>query len=227
MTQTGDRVGPGPRTHPGPAGPSPGRRELIAGGILLAWLFVACLVVRHSPAPNALDRWGFRLFPVVRHSTWMVRVTEIGGLPVLVGGSALAALVAFGRDRLRAVACLVGPLGAVVLSEWVIKPAVGRHYAGVLTFPSGHVTAVASLGTAWTLAVPRWLRWPVAGVAAVVVFLMTMSVVSLAWHYASDALAGAVCGVGAVLLVDGCLHLAFGPPGARSSAAPTRPGGTG
>jgi undecaprenyl-diphosphatase len=140
----------------------------------------------------------------------MVRVTELGGLTVLVGGSLLAAAVTFGRDRVRAVACLVGPVGAVVLSEWVIKPAVGRHYAGVLTFPSGHVTSVAALGTAWTLAVPRWLRWPAAVVAAVVVFLMTMAVVSLAWHYASDALAGAVCGVGTVLLVDGILHLAVG-----------------
>ena len=155
---------------------------------------------------------------VPRSSRWSgtrpgwCRVTELGGLPVLVVGSLLAAVVAFGRDRVRAVACLVGPVAAVVLSEWVIKPAVGRHYAGVLTFPSGHVTAVASLGTAWTLAVPRWLRWPMAAVAAVVIILMTVSVVSLAWHYTSDALAGAVCGIGTVLVIDGWLHLAFARP---------------
>ncbi len=224
MTQTGGRLEAGPRTGPDRPRPPRGRREAIAGAILLAWLLVACVVVHHSPAPNALDRWGFRLFPVVRHSTWMVRVTELGGLPVLIGGSLLAAVVTFGRDRVRAVACLVGPVGAVVLSEWVIKPAVGRHYAGVLTFPSGHVTSVAALGTAWTLAVPRWLRWPAAGVAAVVVFLMTMAVVRLAWHYPSDALAGAVCGVGTVLLVDGCLHLAVGA--AAPSRPPTRSPGT-
>lgn len=222
MTQTGDRVAP-PAGAERPDTPS-GRGELIAGAVLLAWLLVASAVVHHSPAPNALDRWGFRLFPVVRHSTWMSRVTEVGGLPVLVVGSLLAAAVAFGRDRVRAAACLVGPAAAVLLSEWVIKPAVGRHYAGVLTFPSGHVTSVASLGTAWVVAVPRWLRWPTAAIAAVVTFLMTMSVVSLAWHYTSDALAGAVCGVGTVLLVDGILHLAFGPPVGASTPSRVRPG---
>jgi undecaprenyl-diphosphatase len=227
LTQTGGRVEHGPRTQPGRTGPPTGRGELIAGAILLAWLAVACLVVHHSPAPNALDRWGFRLFPVVRHSTWMVRVTELGGLPVLIVGSALAAVVAGGRDRVRAVACLVGPVAAVVLSEWVIKPVVGRHYAGVLTFPSGHVTAVASLGAAWTLAVPRWLRWPVAAVAAVVIILMTVSVVSLAWHYTSDALAGAVCGIGTVLVIDGWLHLAFARPTGGPSASSYPPGDAG
>jgi hypothetical protein len=53
---------------------------------------------------------------------------------------------------------------------------------------------------------------------------MTMSVVSLAWHYTSDALAGAVCGVGTVLLVDGILHLAFGPPVGASTPSRVRPG---
>ena len=194
-------------TEEGPTG----RTELAIGGILLAWSFVAALIVHHSPAPNALDRWGLTEFPAVLHSTWMTRVTELGSLSVLVAGSLVAAVIAFGRDRLRAVACLVGPVAATALAEWVIKPAVGRHYAGVLTFPSGHVTAVAALGTAWALAVPHWLRWPVAALAAVLVGLMTVSVIGLGWHYASDALVGAAVGCGVVLLVDGFLHVLVVP----------------
>jgi membrane-associated phospholipid phosphatase len=194
--------------------------ELRVGGILLAWSLVAALIVLVSPEPNALDRWGLSQLPLVRHSTWMTRVTELGGLPVLVAGSLLAAVVAVGRDRVRAVACLVGPVAATVLAEWVVKPAVGRHYGGALTFPSGHVTVVASLGTAWTIAVPRWLRWPVAALAAVVVVLMTVSVIKLGWHYPSDALAGVTFGCGVVLLLDGVLHLAAASSGLARTGLP-------
>ena len=219
MTASGRLAAAGGRTEA--EGPSE-RAELLVGGILLAWSFVAALIVHHSPAPNALDRWAFAELPVVRHSTWMTRVTELGGLPVLVVGSLLAGVVVFGRDRLRAVACCIGPVAATVLTEWIIKPAVGRHYGGVLTFPSGHVTAVAGLGTAWTLAVPRWLRWPMAAVATAVVVLMSLSVIRLGWHYASDALAGAAVGCGVVLLLDGFLHVLVPPAGGSSRGGPAR-----
>ena len=210
LATSGDRTGT--------VGPS-WRMELAVGGILLAWSFGAAVIVHHSPAPNALDRWGFTLFPIVPHSTWMARVTDLGSLSVLVVGSLAAAVVAFGRDRVRAVACLVGPLAATILAEWVIKPAVGRRYVGVLTFPSGHVTAVAALGTAWTLVVPRWFRWPMAAVSGAVVVLMTVSVIRLGWHYASDALTGAAVGCGVVLLLDGALHVLA----ARTGGSPAGP----
>jgi membrane-associated phospholipid phosphatase len=193
---------------------------VVAGAILLTWSLVASLIVRRDPGANALDRWGFTIFHSTGHSTWMVRVTELGSLSALVAGSALAALVAVGRDRPRAAVCLVGPAIATLLVEWVVKPAVGRHYAGVLTFPSGHVTAIASVSTAWTLAVPRWLRWPVAAVALVAVLLMIVAVVGLRWHYATDALAGAVFGVGTVLFLDGALHLATNSIGRPLSHRP-------
>jgi len=35
---------------------------------------------------------------------------------------------------------------------------------------------------------------------------MVVSVIGLRWHYPSDALAGAVLGVGVVLLADGLAH---------------------
>jgi membrane-associated phospholipid phosphatase len=134
-------------------------------------------------------------------------VSDLGDLPVLVVGSVLAALVVVRRDRLRALACLVAPPAAALIVEWFLKPGVGRTYEEVLTFPSGSVAVVASLATAWALAVPRAARWPVVALGAAVVALMMVAVVSLRWHYASDALGGAVFGVGTVLLIDGGFHL--------------------
>jgi membrane-associated phospholipid phosphatase len=193
----------------------------VAGGILLVWSALAAVAVGRSPGPNALDRWGFAALGPTTHSTLLVHISELGDPAVLAAASVLAAVVVVGRDRRRAVACLVGPAMATVLVEWVVKPAVGRHYLGVLSFPSGSVTVVASLAAAWTLAVPGWTRWPVAAVGVVLTGSMTVAVIALRWHYPSDALAGAAFGVGMVLLLDGLLHLAAA---AAQDRHPARPG---
>ena len=185
----------------------PGRREMVVGVILVAWTLLAGVVVHRYPGPNALDRWGFSALGPSLRSSVLIRITDLGGFPVLAAGSVLAALVVVGRDRWRAAACLCGPALATVLVEWVVKPVVGRRYLEVLTFPSGRVTVVASLATAWVLAVPGWLRVAVAAAGSVVVVAMTVAVVALRWHYPSDALAGAAFGVGVVLAVDGILQM--------------------
>ena len=185
--------------------------------MLVVWTAVAALVVRRYPGPNALDHWGFSLIHPSLHSSVLIRVTDFGSVPVLAGGSVLAALVVVGRDQRRAVACLIGPPVATLLVQWCIKPLVARHYLQVLTFPSGTMTVAASLAAAWALAVPGWLRWVVvaAGLAAVV--LTSVAVLALRWHYPSDVLAGVAFGVGMVLLVDGVLHRpARGRPAASS-----------
>ena len=191
----------------GSTGVPNGRGETVAGAILLAWSFVAAVLVARSPGPNGLDRWGFSLLEESRRNGLMIRITELGDLPVLIVGSVAAALLVVGRDRSRALVCLVAPAVATVLVEWMLKPWVGRHYLGVLSYPSGSVTVVASLGTALVIAVPGWVRWPVAAAAALVTVLMGVAVVVLRWHEPSDALAGAVFGVGVVLLLDGLVHL--------------------
>jgi membrane-associated phospholipid phosphatase len=185
----------------------PGRPQAIAGLILVGWTLVAGVAVHRHPGPNGLDRWGFSALGPSLHSSVLIRITDLGGFTVLAGGSVLAALVVVSRDRWRAVACLCGPALAAVLVEWLIKPMVGRRYLEVLTFPSGSVTAVAALATAWVLAVPGWLRVAVSAAGSVVVVAMMVAVVALRWHYPSDALAGAAFGVGVVLSVDGILQM--------------------
>jgi len=195
------------------------RAELIAGGVLLGWTLLASLAVRVDRAPNMLDRFGFAHLPLAPHSAFWLRVTDLGSFPALIGGSLLAAVVVVGRDHRRALACLCAPSVAAALVNWVLKPEVGRHYLGVLSFPSGSMTVVAAVATAWTLAVPDRLRWVVALVGAAAVGLTGVAVVAVRWHYPSDALVGAAWGVGVVLLVDGLLHL-----GGRSQ--PDRDDGT-
>ncbi len=191
---------------------SRGRGETLAGGILVVWTVLAGVVLHHRRGPTGFDRWGFDLLAATPHSHLLIRVTQLGDLPVLVVVSVGAALVVVGRDRWRALACLCGPALATLVVEWYLKPLVGRRYLGVLTFPSGSVATVAALATAWALAVPRWLRWVVIPTLTVVVGAVAWAVVGLRWHYPSDALAGATFGVGLVLLVDGVVHLVASPP---------------
>jgi membrane-associated phospholipid phosphatase len=180
----------------------------VAGLVLVGWTLVAGAALHRYPGPNRLDTWAFSVLRPSLHSSLLVRITELGGLPVLVIGSVLAALVVAGRDRSRAVACLCGPVLAAVVVEWFLKPLVGRRYLEVLTYPSGSVTTIAAVSTAWVVAVPGRLRVAVAAVGSVLVVAMMVAAVALRWHYASDALGGAAFGVGAVLALDGVLHLA-------------------
>ena len=207
-----------------PDGGTPGARmELTVGGVLVGLTLVAALFFRWRPGLSVVDHWGFVLVPPDRSGVW-IRITELRTIPFLIGGSVVAALIVVGRDRWRAAACLVAPTLAVLLAEYVLKPVVARRDAGVLTYPSGTTTVVASVATAWALAVPRKVRTPVVVVGAVLVVLECAAVVALQWHFPTDALGGATLGIGIVLLVDGLVHQA--PTGARRERA-VRTGGPG
>jgi membrane-associated phospholipid phosphatase len=207
-------TGRGDRTDAAiPGGVAPGARvETTVGGALVGLTVLAALYFRWRPGASVVDHWGFVLVPPDRSGVW-IRITELRTVPFLIGGSVVAALVVAGRDRWRALACLVAPTLAVLLAEYVLKPVIARRYAGVLTFPSGTTTVVASVAAAWALAVPRALRPPVVVVGVVVVVLECAAVVALQWHFPTDALGGAALGAGTVLLVDGLVHRA--PAGAR------------
>lgn len=195
--------GSGPSDRP----PEPGwMGTLVAGTILVAWTLIAAILIRYHPEANGLDRWGLSLVPPDPHNSVLIRIAGLKAV-VIAGGSVLAAVVVVTRDRARALACLISPALAVFLVEALLKPVIARRFEAVLTFPSGTVTAVAAVAAAWAIAVPRWLRWPVIVLGALAVTLECRAVIALQWHLPSDALAGAVFGVGVVLLTDGLLHL--------------------
>lgn len=184
------------------------RVELGAGLVLLAAAGVTGVVLVHRPWPNRLDAAGFAALPAAPGSVPWHDVAAIGSLPVLLAGIGLCVLATLWRDRARALACVLGPGAAVVVTERVAKPLVGRHL-GVLggnSYPSGTVTAAAALACVVVLVTPRRARPLAAAFGIAAVAATGAAVVAMRWHFPTDALGGALVGAGAVLVVDAVLH---------------------
>ena len=169
----------------------------LLGAVGLAGLY---FVVR--PGATGVDRFVSSVIPPRPRSMYVVAVTRLGSAPVVLGGAVAGSLATMRRERARAVALLVAPVVTVLLTDWILKPAVGRRFDGVLSFPSGSVAAVAALAAAGVLATPDRWRWVSAVVGGTVAVLMALAVVALGWHYPTDAACGLALGTGTVLLID-------------------------
>lgn len=191
---------------PGTPGPPRTRTsagiELATALVAVAGVVVAGLYFSARPGPTFVDRWAFAAVPAVHHSGLLLAVTRLGSPFVVVAAAAAGFLATIGRNRPRAVALAVGPLLAVTVCDWVVKPVVGRTFADVVSFPSGTVTAVAAVATVALLATPDRWRSGVAALGGTATVLAVVSVVALRWHFLTDALAGVAVGAGVVLLTD-------------------------
>jgi len=203
-----DRRPVAPRRPPGPARrpatPAPAQRdaELVAAVVLLLAVGALGAYLRVRPGPILLDRLASGVAPARHHGSALVALTRLGSPPVVLAGMVAGALATIRRHPARAMAVLAGPPLAIGIGQWVLKPLVGRTLDGVLTFPSGTVTAVAALATVAVVATPDAWRG-VAGVVGGVATVMTAAAaVALGWHYASDAAGGAALGAGTILLLD-------------------------
>ncbi len=192
------------RQHIGAGREGQARTELLAGaGLVLAVAAVGVLFA-FRPSPVFVDRWVLDLVGPSGTGA-LTGVTGLRYPQVIVAGSVIAAVVAFPTDRLRSLACLVGPPLALVTCELVVKPLVGRHLGGGLSYPSGSTVGAAALATAAALAVPARWRPVTLVVGAAYTQWMGVAVVALQWHFPTDAVAGMAYGVGVVLVVDGGL----------------------
>jgi membrane-associated phospholipid phosphatase len=200
---------------------TPFAKEAAVGAVMVAGSVLAAVVIAHHPEANRFDRWGFDLIPRSPRSELLDRITTLGTAVVLGLGAIAAALVVVGRDRRRAVACLAGLVVVALLVEYTFKPLVGRRFEGVLSYPSGNVADLAAVAAAWAVAVPARFRVLAIAIGAVVTASMMVAVIGLRWHYPSDALAGAVLGVGTLLLIDGAFHLLRPQSATPGSAEPT------
>jgi membrane-associated phospholipid phosphatase len=196
---------------------------LTSGCVLLAMAAVGGLYFAIWPTSGRIDLWlGYVIPP--SHSHWLSSVTWLRYPAVIMAGSAVCAVLCFRRDRSRSCACLVAPPMALVLCELVAKPLVGRTLGGSLSYPSGSTVGAAALATAMVLAAPT--RWRLVSliVAGAYVVWMAVAVVSLQWHYPTDAVGGLAFGAGVVLVVDGLLHRVFarapGHDGAGTTPSP-------
>jgi len=150
------------------------------------------------------------------HVHLLYRISDLGSPTALpLGVLLLAAAAALTRRRWPAVTLAVaGPLTAVLLTEFVLKPLIGRTHDGGLALPSGHTTSITSLAWVFVLLFvagahhrPWWLRGALIVLAAAAVLGVAGSMVALDRHYATDTVAGALvatAAVGAVALsLDG------------------------
>ncbi len=182
--------------------------QLAVGMSVLILAAVAGLAFVHRPWPNRLDVWGYTLLPARPGARWATDLVAVGSRAALIVGVAVVFVVGVFRDWVRAVACAVAPVLAVLIVQDLAKPLVGRHLGltGAASYPSGTVAATAALMTAAALVAPSVLRPLVAVVGAIVTVGVCAAVIVLRWHFPTDALGGVAVGLGAVLTVDALCH---------------------
>jgi membrane-associated phospholipid phosphatase len=118
------------------------------------------------------------------------------------------------------------------LNDGLLKPAVHRTYLGVLTYPSGHTTAVFALAATVTvllLTQPQpgkagALRVLVPAAVYVLAGVVAITLIGLRFHYFTDTVAGAAVGTGVVLACALTLG-ALGSLRLREPAVPPPPAG--
>jgi membrane-associated phospholipid phosphatase len=110
-------------------------------------------------------------------------------------------------DAVAAVAVVAGAnlttqILKVALAHPRFQAVLGYDQPAAAAFPSGHVTAAASIAIAFAFVVARDLRAVVAVTGACFVVAIGCSVMVLAWHFPSDVLGGVLvaCGWGFAVL---------------------------
>jgi len=189
---------------PTPVRATPGA-SLLAACLVLGTVIAGGVVLGFEPGQNAVDSWGFTVFPAVAHSAFLRALTDLGLAPVTAGVSLVAGATVWRRDRRRTLACLAGPGLAVGLAE-LCKIVVGRRFSNALCWPSGTAAVVAAVVTVVVLCTRGKGRVAAVVIGSAVVVLEIIALVAFRWHYLSDALGGAFLGVGSVLLVDALVH---------------------
>jgi undecaprenyl-diphosphatase len=194
---------------PGPLIADRWRRPVAAIALVgLAAVLALAAVVYHGRS-TAFDDWVFRTFYHHIGNTTARVLLDISAPMISIVVLLVVVLVAarFRRWDVAALA-LVGPLAAVFLTEFVLKPIVGRalHPAAIndslplsirSVYPSGHEGTVAS--TAFVLIIvaaqlPWGRRSRRAVQAACVVWVLAAAVglIRNFWHYPTDVI-GAIC----------------------------------
>ncbi|MHB1844989.1 MAG: phosphatase PAP2 family protein [Deltaproteobacteria bacterium] len=155
---------------------------------------------------DSFDRWVYSFVAMHYHSPALTAIADFGNPIVVALVGATGAVLVARRDRRRAIACLAGPLLGGVLAEYVLKPLVDPHVGG-LSFPSGHTVGVSAVVVVLAIVLPHRTRVVVVALGTALGIAACYSVVALGWHSPSDAAAGIAVGSGAVLAVDGLLHV--------------------
>jgi membrane-associated phospholipid phosphatase len=156
-------------------------------------------------------RWGIHIAHLFRgHSHLALHLANIGGLLSVTVCTMVIAVAMLVLRRLRgvALAVLAVPI-ATSVTEWVLKPLIGRAPFGVDTYPSGHSTAAFAIATVVVILVldetsprpPRVVRLVTAAVALVVACAAALGLVAAGFHFVTDTIGGAGVGIATTLLL--------------------------
>src|SRR5450755_2890355 len=172
------------------------RRGLAAVMVVGAALATVALGVRYARThtPGRLDRHLDDEIQrrVAGHSHLLVRVINVAdpGSVIVICALLCALFMLMNRTRL-AVLAVLGPALAGGLVDLVLKPLFDRHLETMLSFPSGHTAATASLALVVIIAMigPGRLPWPfvfrglivLAAIASVP--MMALALVVAGYHY--------------------------------------------
>ncbi len=180
------------------------RTKLATAAVVSLVVFAAlAVVVAHDSSPfvfedRVLDRLGNP--STIGHWYNLIEILSFPAIAVVVLAAAYVATIKAILVRVAVYAACGG--AAFLISEHLAKPLVHRTYAEVLTFPSGHVTAVSAAALAmWLALLPvlgTWARRIAFATGVLWVALISLAVVGAHWHTPLDC-------VGSVLLSTGVI----------------------
>ena len=166
------------------------RRALALFSVLCILATVALgLIVAPNP-PGALDGWAAAT--AVRVSAGVLHALVLPTEPyLLIPAIALIAGVCFYRHRRRDAALAVtGPVVAVAMNTWALKPAFGRLKDGALAYPSGHTVSLVAVLVVVVLLVR--MKTVAVVVSVVLAGCGAVGMIGLGYHFLTD-IAGGVC----------------------------------
>ena len=190
------------------------RRGLAVVIVIAAVLGTAALGVRyaHTRTPGRFDRHLDAAIQrrVAGHPHLVMRIIDLAdpGSIIVICALLCALFLLLNRTRL-AVLSVLGPALAGGLVDLVLKPLFNRHLGTMLSFPSGHTAATASLALVVICAMvgpgrlqwPLVLRWLIAVAATASVPIIAIALVGGGYHYATDTIGGLLVAVACVLSV--------------------------
>jgi len=160
--------------------------------VIAAYLFYV-----RTGVGQRLDDAGFRVRDGVRPDLITDAESLLGGIEVTALAIALVVVAAsaFWRGRAALAAAVVGLVVGSNLTTQFLKLVVFERphlipdaYRLPNSFPSGHATAVASLGIALILVVPRRMRPAVAVIAATAGIAVGLATIAVGWHRPGDVI---------------------------------------
>ena len=179
--------------------------------IVLAIIVIAVLGMRYADQdmPGRVDRIldaviSNRLRPDRPLTYVLANLGDPAQAAILV--AAVAGAAAAARRWSGVLLAIVGTATAVTTTELILKPLIGRLRSGVLSFPSGHTTAVAAVAIAAAILIGG-AQWPrsialrvLAAVAALAVAVgVAVSLVAQHAHYVTDTVGGYCVAVATML----------------------------